>query len=444
MSNKHLIALLLTAGMLSWADSLQAQIHDRIRNAARNRAEDRVVRRVENSVDEAADNLEAKKKKEISAAGEANTGTTAASGEKQQESKSPGRVNDKRKFEFVPGNELLYAEDFAGDAIDELPYLWATDLRGVVVEPEGLPGKWLRLSHSGQVIAPLFPSVLPDNFTVEFDLMLDFKADGYVYPDIMFRLLESLQGDKDGRKYVSPGGGFRSTISCLDFTLLPGEDAPTGILFQSMLNGVQYFAKDNTRFSPLPTHGSRVVKVSIWVQKQRLRMWMDKEKVYDLQQAVPIGIKLNRMAFQVSTTIQPDEEIGVYVSNFRIATAGADTRSKLITEGKFTTNGILFDTNSDKIKPLSASVLADVAEVLQQHPEVRIRIIGHTDADGTDTHNLTLSKKRALAVKNALSKDYNISPDRMETDGRGAQLPVADNKTPEGKAKNRRVEFVKL
>src|SRR5690606_11403477 len=101
-------------------------------------------------------------------------------------------------------------------------------------------------------------------------------------------------------------------------------------------------------------------------------------------------------------------------------------------------------TNSDKIKPLSASVLADVAEVLQQHPEVRIRIIGHTDADGTDTHNLTLSKKRALAVKNALSKDYNISPDRMETDGRGAQLPVADNKTPEGKAKNRRVEFVKL
>ena len=81
-----------------------------------------------------------------------------------------------------------------------------------------------------------------------------------------------------------------------------------------------------------------------------------------------------------------------------------DTRNKLITEGKFITRGILFDVNSDKIKPESYGTLKDMANVLLENTEVKVKIIGHTDADGDVQSNLDLSKRRALAVKNALAK----------------------------------------
>ena len=81
--------------------------------------------------------------------------------------------------------------------------------------------------------------------------------------------------------------------------------------------------------------------------------------------------------------------------------------------------------------------------MLQENPTVQIEIIGHTDSDGDDSLNLALSKKRADAVKNALSQDFGIESSRMTTDGKGESVPVGDNQTPVGKAQNRRVEFIK-
>jgi outer membrane protein OmpA-like peptidoglycan-associated protein len=132
------------------------------------------------------------------------------------------------------------------------------------------------------------------------------------------------------------------------------------------------------------------------------------------------------------------------MTNIRYAIAGEDTRSKLITEGKFVTNGILFDVNSDNIKPESGVVLKEIANTLQENPAVRVKIIGHTDSDGDANANLTLSQKRALAVKNALINFYGINAARMETDGKGEGQPIQLNNTTSGKAQNRRVEFIKL
>jgi outer membrane protein OmpA-like peptidoglycan-associated protein len=103
----------------------------------------------------------------------------------------------------------------------------------------------------------------------------------------------------------------------------------------------------------------------------------------------------------------------------------------------------LFDVNAATIKPESAGVLKEVAGVLSQYKDIKVMIIGHTDSDGSDAANLTLSQKRAAAVKDALVTDYSIDASRIETDGKGESAPVADNKTKEGKAANRRVEFVK-
>ena len=73
---------------------------------------------------------------------------------------------------------------------------------------------------------------------------------------------------------------------------------------------------------------------------------------------------------------------------------------------------------------------------------MNLKIVGHTDSDGNDSSNRDLSKRRAQSVKNALVSIYNIDESRLKVDGKGEAQPVADNNTPEGKAQNRRVEFI--
>ncbi len=113
-------------------------------------------------------------------------------------------------------------------------------------------------------------------------------------------------------------------------------------------------------------------------------------------------------------------------------------------EGKFVTRGINFDVDSYRIKPESYVVIKEIADVLKEYAGVRFKIVGHTDSDASDAHNLKLSQNRAKAVREALVKKHGIEAERLETDGRGEREPVAPNTTRAGKAKNRRVEFIKL
>lgn len=151
---------------------------------------------------------------------------------------------------------------------------------------------------------------------------------------------------------------------------------------------------------------------------------------------------INQIRFTTEAT--DDQKPYFYISNIRFAVGQPDMRSKLLTEGKLVTRGILFDVNSDQIKPESYGTLKEIAKVLQDNKDIRVKIIGHTDSDGSDASNLDLSKRRAASVKTALSSEFGIDAARMETDGKGESEPVADNNTPEGKANNRRVEFIKL
>ena len=88
--------------------------------------------------------------------------------------------------------------------------------------------------------------------------------------------------------------------------------------------------------------------------------------------------------------------------------------------------------------------MKSIADVLKENPDVRIKIVGHTDSDGDNAKNLDLSQRRAKSVMNELDKVFGIDASRMETDGMGETKPIAPNDTPSNKALNRRVEFVKL
>ncbi len=131
------------------------------------------------------------------------------------------------------------------------------------------------------------------------------------------------------------------------------------------------------------------------------------------------------------------------IKNIRIAKGGKDLYERIMSEGKYVTRGILFDTNQASIKAESAGVINEVARMMKEHPDLKFSIEGHTDSDGDEEHNQQLSEQRALAVQQAL-QERGIEANRIQVKGLGESIPVSDNSTPEGKANNRRVEFIKL
>ena len=116
---------------------------------------------------------------------------------------------------------------------------------------------------------------------------------------------------------------------------------------------------------------------------------------------------------------------------------------RVITDGKFVTNGIRFDVGKATIKPESMGVVNQVFKLMQEHTDLNFSVEGHTDSDGDDELNQKLSEDRAASVKDILV-EMGIGPDRFETRGFGESRPVDNNSSPEGRANNRRVEFIKI
>ncbi len=103
---------------------------------------------------------------------------------------------------------------------------------------------------------------------------------------------------------------------------------------------------------------------------------------------------------------------------------------------------VQFEFDSAKIKSVSHSLLDEVAKVIKENPQIKkIEIEGHASAEGSDTHNLKLSDRRAKAVMKYLTGNGGISKGMLSAKGYGEARPVASNDTDDGKEKNRRVEF---
>lgn len=115
----------------------------------------------------------------------------------------------------------------------------------------------------------------------------------------------------------------------------------------------------------------------------------------------------------------------------------------LATEKRVDVYGIYFDFASDRLRPESAPILGEIADALSRNPDWTLSINGHTDNVGGDAANLDLSRRRALAVKAALLNTYGIAAVRLTTGGFGASQPQVGNDTPEGRARNRRVELIR-
>lgn len=407
-------------------------------NKFKQKVKDRVAQRTDEGMDKTLDKAEDGMKK-----GTKSNRTNEAQKETTTEVKpaaTPTSFESYSHYDFIPGENIVFAEDFSQDVIGEFPLKWGTNNQGQTVTIKGQEGQWLRLMKEGHFVSPYIKS-LPENFTAEFDVILHLpeNVDNTSYPDFVVRLMNVATGDDKARQFFNNSFDSKADIR---FTIQPTTDEHTNISLESTLGGnlKGFFTSENKEQPKFAGYLDKPIHFAIWVQKERFRLWINGEKVYDLPQAVPDKAAFNRMEFQTGSS---NYDVGYYICNIRFAQGAPDMRSKLITEGKLVTNGILFDVNSDKMKPESFGVLQEIAKVLKENASVKVKIIGHTDSDGDDAKNLDLSKRRAASVKQALSTQFGIDASRMETDGKGESQPVADNNSKEGKAKNRRVEFIK-
>jgi OmpA-OmpF porin, OOP family len=329
------------------------------------------------------------------------------------------------KFDFISGEKVLVYEDFASTEIGDFPVQFNTNSSGEVVRIEGEANKYLKLANQGIYLLDGLEKV-PENFTLEFDVIAteNYSENMSGLKLYLVKQLDSpLTFDQHFNSSTQVGIDIHPTLNHGYASIWAMDESDTEFL----RNEAKMEAPKNMKYH-----------VSIWRQNTRYRVYIDENKVFDVPRAAFKDVNYQLLFANYSF------EGDLFLGNIRYAVGAPDTRSKLITEGKLVTRGILFDSNSDQLKPESVGVLKEIATILAENPTVKVKIVGHTDADGEEKANLELSKKRAAAVKNALVTTFKIDASRLETDGKGEAEPTDPNTTAVGKANNRRVEFIKL
>jgi OmpA-OmpF porin, OOP family len=380
---------------------------------------EKVDNKVNNTVDKKVDETVNGKKDD-------NSNSSGDSGSNSKPSSGPATLKSYSKYDFVPGEKIIVFEDFMQDAVGDFPAKWNTNSSGEIVTIDGMPGHWLRINKQG-VFMPEFIDSLADDFTFEFDLFCDNP--GRIWS--LYTNIVTLENRSRPETYANAKNRFT-------FTVATGTESSSSVVERRRDDYTE--AASNTTTKKF-TDKTKAVHIAVWRQKERVRVYFDEEKVWDVPKGLFADAKPNAIMYWLQG---PGQDASYFLSNLRLAVGAPDTRKKILEQNKWVTHGILFDVNSATIKPESYGTLKEMATVMKENPDLKVKIVGHTDSDGSDAANLDLSKKRAAAVKESLAKDFGIEETRMETDGKGESEPIDKNDTPAGKANNRRVEFIKI
>jgi len=317
------------------------------------------------------------------------------------------------KYDFVPGDKIIFKDNLAGEENGEFPSRW--DLQHGNVEIAQFGGENVIMFMSGgSCIIPYLKNsnndYLPDIFTIEFDAYFDVNSQSAKYCVFFY--------DKKNQK--NSGNNLK------DISLHPG-----GIKFDESTNltengdGLWY-----NRKKPFWRH------ISIGFNIRSLKVYYDDVRMLNVPH---IGFNPKGLSISIVTS----NPVNLYIKNITIAEGGQKLYDKFLQDGKIVTNGIRFDVNKAIIKPESMGVINSIYKIMNDTPDLSFSVEGHTDSDGNDALNQTLSENRAQSVMNMLVK-MGISASRLSFKGFGESKPIADNSSAEGKAKNRRVEFVKM
>jgi len=315
------------------------------------------------------------------------------------------------KSDFVPGDKLILYDDFTDMGGDEPPPHWK--VRGGTAELRtGGDVRQLTLSTHGMMISPNVKT-LPKNFTLETDYQFgphDGNGNGAIW-------------------YFRKDSGGSETMK---IDMLVQEGGTRVVAYAGPMDQMESIGDTVVKVDQ-----NKPIYFAVWAQEGRIRIYLNGIRAVDANQISLGTINYVEMDAAVS------EGSGGYVGirRARIAETAPDF-SKTIMSGRYVTHGILFDVDSDRIRPESAATIKMIASGLQSSSGSNFVIEGHTDSTGDTAHNMDLSQRRAEAVKSVLVSQFGIDGARLSTKGFGATKPVASNDTPQGRAENRRVEFV--
>ncbi|MGI8601114.1 MAG: OmpA family protein [Chitinophagaceae bacterium] len=405
-----------------------SQALKRLADRAKQKVENVAGNKVDGAVDNAANGKGTKK------TGDNNGADTESDDEESVTTKPKSEsLQAYSKYDFVPGEKIIAFDNFERAEIGDFPTNWNTNGSAEVVTVNVKEGKWMKINNSGYFHAEFIKNI-PDNSTLEFDLGVN---NNFQWGSSNFYVHLTHVKEKGN---FSSSGYYDHTLNFEFHPLTGGGQTSGGVHFHT--SGETANLNNHNRINNWDNKSNLFAHVSLWRQGQRLRMYVNGNKMFDLPKAFEPNGNYTDLIFYTNS-IQKESDYYL-LGNIRLATGAPDTRNKLVTEGKWVTRGILFDVNSDKLKPESFGTLKEIAGVLKDNPSIKVKIVGHTDSDGDDKANLELSKKRAAAVKTALVKEFGIDEGNLETDGKGEGEPVDKNTTSEGKANNRRVEFFKM
>jgi len=435
------ITLLLSALLLlGWGANGQNILRN-IGEKAKQAAEKKIGEKVEGAVDKAIDKATGKK-------------TDSKSSVKGQESGSEeeataGGVVDfeeiKAKSDFVRGANVFFQDDLSDEKMGEFPSKWDL-LNGSECEVVNIKGK-NAIRIEGTQIRPLMKDLkyLPEEFTIEFDVLSQPAQEGSGWDatlDIFF-FGENYAGTGEDRVF-----DYRTSV----------ETSSASNNQKGEYDAIAWgWGSWNPNGNKIEGESSReairkVFKKNDWnhiafsFNKRAFKAYLNYSRI--------VNIPNQKQPRAWSMDGSSDSDKGVYITNIvmakgavelyeRNATDYSSAVEKAIAEtGKFVTTNILFETGKATLKPESMEEIQKVADYMKKNPSARFEVQGHTDNQGSDKVNDPLSQQRAEAVVKALEQQ-GVDPFNLRPVGKGSHEPVADNSTDEGRAKNRRVEFIK-
>lgn len=425
-----LLSMLLVLGATTEVNAVSwlKKLGKKAEQVVKNKIEQKVERTTEKVMDDVLEgNVDLGGDDNSSDDGDDNNKTSNSSSSKSSNKKQTPKSLEATyaKSDFVPGDEIIFEDNLYGEQLGEFPSRW--DLERGVAEIAKVNGETvIAMAGNDSWIKPLMADYstdyLGDVFTVEYDMLYDdSKKDGAPNIEIDF---------------MAPGQRRDNEIYTLTYYLGSDKQSVSMSYVKNGSTSVNSTDGEASSGSQLVLNDGQWHHYAISFNKRALKVYIDGVRVINIPNA-----KAGAGWITFFNGSNEPENV-TYLKNVRIAKGAVPLYDRMMTDGKIITYGITFDVGKSTIKPESMGEINRIVQLMNENPELKFSVEGHTDNTGSAASNQKLSEQRSEAIVAKLV-EMGIEESRLTAVGKGQNSPIADNNTDEGRAKNRRVEFVK-